>query len=301
MNKCISQIAMLALLTGMISCGKKVPKDIIQPDAMENLLYDYHLASTVANDLPYSDHYKKGAYLKYVFEKHHVTEAEFDSSMVWYTRNSKELATIYQNLQQRFEASELQLKAQGNRQGTQTAVFLSGDTVDIWQDRSLYWLSASPLTNKVTFDLKADTTFKPKDAIALMADFHFMPQIADAKAVMALNFYFDNDSVQGLTQTVSGSGTQRLYLQPDSAYNIKNISGFIYYTAGQNSKGSVLLNQIRLMRYHDTGKESTDKKPKEVEKIAAESIEMQESNKEVKQKASEKMKPMKLQKMESVE
>lgn len=301
MNKRISQIAMLALLTGMISCGKKVPKDIIQPDAMENLLYDYHLASTVANDLPYSDHYKKGAYLKYVFEKHHVTEAEFDSSMVWYTRNSKELATIYQNLQQRFEASELQLKAQGNRQGTQTAVFLSGDTVDIWQDRSLYWLSASPLTNKVTFDLKADTTFKPKDAIALMADFHFMPQIADAKAVMALNFYFDNDSVQGLTQTVSGSGTQRLYLQPDSAYNIKNISGFIYYTAGQNSKGSVLLNQIRLMRYHDTGKESTDKKPKGVEKIAAKSIEMQESNKEVKQKASEKMKPMKLQKMESVE
>ena len=62
MNKRISQIAMLALLTGMISCGKKVPKDIIQPDAMENLLYDYHLASTVANDLPYSDHYKKGAY-----------------------------------------------------------------------------------------------------------------------------------------------------------------------------------------------------------------------------------------------
>lgn len=42
MNKRISQIAMLALLTGMISCGKKVPKDIIQPDAMENLLYDYH-------------------------------------------------------------------------------------------------------------------------------------------------------------------------------------------------------------------------------------------------------------------
>lgn len=301
MNKRISQIAIWALLTGMISCGKKVPKDIIQPDAMENLLYDYHLASTVANDLPYSDHYKKGAYLKYVFEKHHVTEAEFDSSMVWYTRNSKELATIYQNLQHRFEVSERQLKAKGSQQGIQAAVFLSGDTVDIWQDRTLYWLSASPLTNKVTFDLKADTTFKPKDAIALTADFHFMSQAATDKAVMALNFYFDNDSVQGLTQTVSISGTQRLYLQPDSAYNIKSISGFIYYIADQNSNGSVLLNQIRLMRYHDTGKESTEEKPKKIEKVEAKPIKKPKINKEVKREIPEKIKPMKLQKMESVE
>ena len=35
-------VTMLALC-GMWSCGKKVPEDIIQPQAMENLLYDYHL------------------------------------------------------------------------------------------------------------------------------------------------------------------------------------------------------------------------------------------------------------------
>ena len=49
---------MLALC-GMWSCGKKVPEEIIQPQAMENLLYDYHLATTMSADLPYDENYKK--------------------------------------------------------------------------------------------------------------------------------------------------------------------------------------------------------------------------------------------------
>ena len=38
----------VVLALGLLaSCGKKIPDDIIQPDAMESLLYDYHLASTM--------------------------------------------------------------------------------------------------------------------------------------------------------------------------------------------------------------------------------------------------------------
>ena len=84
----------------------------IQPDAMESLLYDYHLASTMSSSVSYTENYKKDAYFKYVFQKHHVTEEEFDSSMVWYTRNSDQLATIYQNLQKRFENEEKHMKVQ---------------------------------------------------------------------------------------------------------------------------------------------------------------------------------------------
>ena len=102
-------VTMLALC-GMWSCGKKVPEDIIQPQAMENLLYDYHLATTMSADLPYDENYKKQAYLAYVFQKHGVTEAEFDSSMVWYSRHSDEMNTIYQNLQKRMETTAELLK-----------------------------------------------------------------------------------------------------------------------------------------------------------------------------------------------
>lgn len=243
----------MVIALGVLSaCGKKIPDDIIQPDAMQDLLYDYHLASTMSSSLPYTESYQKDAYFDYVFQKHHVTEAEFDSSMVWYTRHAEELATIYRSLQERLEREEKQMKEQVAKRDNQIDVSMSGDTVDVWQDRTLYWLSASSLTNKVVFDLKTDTTFKPQDAMELQADFHFIPSKATSgKAVMALNFYFDNDSVQGLTRIVTRSGKQRLYLRPDSAFTIQSISGFIYYSNNEHPDASLLVDDIRLTRYHN--------------------------------------------------
>ena len=128
----------MVIALGVLSaCGKKIPDDIIQPDAMQDLLYDYHLASTMSSSLPYTESYQKDAYFDYVFQKHHVTEAEFDSSMVWYTRHAEELATIYRSLQERLEREEKQMKEQVAKRDNQIDVSMSGDTVDVWQDRPL--------------------------------------------------------------------------------------------------------------------------------------------------------------------
>lgn len=252
MRKLFGYICVAAFLTGMGACGKKIPDDIIQPGDMENLLYDYHLASAMTGSLPYDETYKKDAYFKYVFQKHHVTEAEFDSSMVWYTRHSDVLSDIYTRLKGRFEDDARNMKTQVAKRDNQIDVSMSGDTVDVWQDRTLYWLTTSSLTNKILFDLKADTSFRTRDAMVLMADFHFMPKTVSSggRAVIGLNFYFDNDSVQGITRTITASGPQRLYLRPDSAFTIRNISGFVYYSNEKNVEGSLLVNDIHLTRYH---------------------------------------------------
>ena len=89
----------------------------------------------------------------------------------------------------------------------------------------------------------------------LQADFHFIPsKAASGQAVMALNFYFDNDSVQGLTRIVTRSGKQRLYLRPDSSFTIQSISGFIYYSNEKHPDVSLLIDDIHLTRYHNQGK-----------------------------------------------
>lgn len=236
------------MLCGLFGCGKKVPKDVIQPQAMEDLLYDYHLATTLSADLPYNENYKKEAYLAYVFKKHHVTEAEFDSSMVWYSRHSDEMTTIYQNLQKRMETTAEQLKKQTIRHSGEVSVSLSGDTVDLWQDRTLYWLTAYGLTNKLTFDLKADTSFHEKDRLVWEADFSFLPKgKTSGRVVMGVNLTFSNDSTQGMTRVVSMSGMQRLVITPDSAFKYKNVTGFMYYTGEEET--SVLVSRIQLMRY----------------------------------------------------
>ena len=67
-------------------------KDVIHPDKMEDILYDYHLTTAMSGNISYDENYKKEALRNYVYRKHHVTKAEFDSSMVWYTRHTENLA-----------------------------------------------------------------------------------------------------------------------------------------------------------------------------------------------------------------
>ena len=40
-------------------CKVKRPSDVISESKMENLLYDYHLAKSMGDNLPYSENYKK--------------------------------------------------------------------------------------------------------------------------------------------------------------------------------------------------------------------------------------------------
>lgn len=266
MNRLWAGTLLCGLLAGLVGCGKRIPSDVIQPQAMEDLLYDYHLASTLGTSLPYQEQYKKEAYLAYVFQKHGVTQAEFDSSMVWYTRNGVELAELYKRLDERFQRDEERMKAQVAQRDNQIDVSVSGDTVDIWQDRTLYWLSASTLSNRLSFDLKADTTFRPKDALSLTADFRFVPQaspVRQARVVMGLRLLYDNDSIDGCTRIVTASGPQQLFLSPDSAWQLKSVSGFVYYSQPEEvpERGSVLVNDLHLMRYRQQEKVSAPAVP----------------------------------------
>ena len=55
-------------------CKVKRPGGVIPESEMENLLYDYHLAKSMGDNLPYSENYKKALYLDAVFRKHGTTQ-----------------------------------------------------------------------------------------------------------------------------------------------------------------------------------------------------------------------------------
>ena len=51
-------------------CKVKRPSDVISESKMENLLYDYHVAKSMGDNLPYSENYKKALYIDAVFKKY---------------------------------------------------------------------------------------------------------------------------------------------------------------------------------------------------------------------------------------
>ena len=86
----------------LYSCKPGIPKDIIQPVAMENILFDIHVVdgySTVLA-LPSMDSTKKviAPYYKGVYKKYGVDSALYARSLDYYYKNPQLLKEMYDHL-----------------------------------------------------------------------------------------------------------------------------------------------------------------------------------------------------------
>ena len=96
--KTVMCVGFLMLIAG---CKPTVPSRYIQPGELEDILYDYHLADAMAS-VSGNDSVNMVKYHTAVLQKHGYTEADFDSSLVYYLRHTEQLKTIYENLAKRF-------------------------------------------------------------------------------------------------------------------------------------------------------------------------------------------------------
>ena len=96
-GKCSLLAACMALFMAFVLTGCKpgIPGRYLQPDEMADILYDYHVAEgIVQTDYNSPDSIAMRAYRVSILQNHGVTEADFDSSMVYYTRHTRELQQV---------------------------------------------------------------------------------------------------------------------------------------------------------------------------------------------------------------
>ncbi len=250
------QCIVILLLLGSIffsSCKKGIPSEVIQPSQMEDILYDYHLAQAMGNDFNGEERYKRELLMQYVFEKHGVTKEQFDSSLVWYTRNTEELSKIYDNVSERFtNMNRALIEMIGTSVVQAKAEILVGDSVNIWRNDVLYRLSNMDMTNKLIFVIPTDTSYRPRDQFVWEVNALFLncKKVTERNAEMEMNIHYKNDSVATVHQSVV-KGVNRLSIQADTLA-MKEIRGFIYFRGDSiNEKAlSLLVHDISLMRYH---------------------------------------------------
>ena len=87
----------------MIGCR---PRGVLSNREMRNVLYDLHRADGALQvaGYHYSHDQELAAYYKNVLDKHGITQAEFDSSLVWFTDNPQIFNKIYPKVIARLEA-----------------------------------------------------------------------------------------------------------------------------------------------------------------------------------------------------
>ena len=257
------------------SCIVDVPSYVIQPDEMEDVLYDYHLMQALAGDLTTSQNHQRKIYEESVFAKHNITEAQFDTSLTWYLRNTKELEAIYKNLNQRFAAKKEELANYLPPSKRVKEISPEGDSVNIWTDFRFIRLSVSSLSNKLLFTQELDSNFHINDTFEWMLNATYLDDSCRSKAIMSMTLLYDNDTI-GVSQEITSSGPYSLKIGKQNSSKLKEIVGNIYYfplhadmdvePTINNSAYQInhlpaldlLLSDITLMRYHYTDTLSVD-------------------------------------------
>ena len=252
-RRCLSMVPCVMLIS-MVACKPSMPKEIISPGKMEDILYDYHLADGMAySGYDYHDlGYKKIVYREAALRKHGVTQAQFDSSMVYYYRHTEMLHDIYLELAKRLNNEALALGATANELGQLGGEVSQGDTATVWSDnRSAILMPVAPY-NVVSFEVKADTSYHAGDRLLLSFDAQFIFQDGMRDGVALLAVTFSNDSVATQVQHLSSDSHYAIQVFDNTRIGVKNARGFLYLTRGSNNDTQTLklmsVSNMRLLR-----------------------------------------------------
>ena len=217
---------------------------------LEDVLYDYHLAQVMASDLNGDEVYKRALYMEYVYDKHHITRAQLDSSLVWYARNPNELSRIYERLQARADREMECIKARQALSELRGPQPVEGDSADLWYDNRLLVLTAAPLDNRRIFTVPSDSNFHLCDTIEWLFDALFIPSDTVPRyAVASLLLRYNNDSLLARDVVMRADTAVRIVLQNTDSVKMKEVKASVYFSS-PHADDHVLISHNRLMRYH---------------------------------------------------
>lgn len=245
----------VSLGAALLGCKPDRQNGVIPESKMEQILYDYHVAQAMAEARPDSVSYYRYLYIRSVFEKYGVTEAEFDSSMVWYSANADILSDMYARINERY-ATELEaLGSHLNNAELYNSLTANGDTANVWQGAEFCLLRPNGMDNYYTFTVEADTSFYPGDDVLWQFNNSYVYQEGSREAYAALIVHYDNDSVASVYQNLSISSTVDLMVKTPGKERIHSLTGFIYVPSSEDDDSKkvfrmMLVNNFKLIRFH---------------------------------------------------
>lgn len=274
MNK--SFVVFLAIFSCFLAGCSGTPDGVYSEGDMEDILYDYYKAKALADNLPSDQQYKSSLYLQSVYKKHGTNEAEFDSSLVWYTSHPDKFMDVYKKLDKRM-GDDLKDYGGGNAL-TGSLPALNGDTTELWNSSRFYLLSNTLFSRRMDFYMKADSSFHKEDRFAWSFVVHLPGSGAGGGNMTAvLCIRYENDSIAGTTQSIYSSGPVSLMINATPDLKIKSVFGFVYKSGGENGDVSVpysiaLIDHLSLLRQHKQLPDVSGKSPADSSTVKKDSL-----------------------------
>jgi len=269
MNIVSRHTAVTVLLVFLAACKPGTPKEYVQPDDMEDFLVDYHMARAMANNTPGNPEYNWALYKAKLLEDYGFTEADLDSSLVYYYRRADRFEKIYQRVAERLEENAVAMGAEQGEISKYAMLTANGDTADIWtQGEEVLLMPVAPY-NRLDFDYQADSTYRKGDSFLFQFMSDYVYQDGSREAVALVSVTYDNDSIVTRHANVSVSGHTQLRVGPIDSLGIRRVRGFILL-GGANKRSTTVrmlfLHHLQLIRFHQQIKQEDLPNEKEINK-----------------------------------
>ena len=209
MRKIVTLANALILLTLLASACQTRPDYVIDEERMTALLTDVHMAEGLI-DVQQRHNRDDNEYgqqvMAAVLMKHHVSKADYDTSLVWYSQHLTTLNRIYRHVNDNLKESEQEWIALAD-EADDFGLSPAGDSVSLWRQPQHLVMDEAHLTHFRTWTLATDSNFHKGDTVRWLLHVGHVP---DGEAVIASLALLQRESRQSSWIVADGASTARL-------------------------------------------------------------------------------------------
>lgn len=238
-------MALLVLL--MLAGCSKVPDGLLSEREMQRVMKDMLLAEAmIGTDYKtYEENESKEALYQSVFRKHGITQAKYDSSLVWYGRNLDIYMKVYERVLKDLDKEQADL---GDVQADAAPVS-NNDSVDVWPRRTFLSFYSGALFNGVTFDIKPETGYSSGSTFVLGMDVWGLNRKMRHHPEIRL-CADQGDTTVFVNDKVMRDGRHETVLKTLSTKKVKRVYGFIRLDgAGSRTYHKIYIDGLNLVKY----------------------------------------------------
>ncbi|MDE5561145.1 MAG: DUF4296 domain-containing protein [Bacteroidaceae bacterium] len=231
---------------------------------MEDILLDYHLAQAMAEVQPGELQENRYLLTQAALKKHRVTEAQFDTSLVYWCRNSEKMVKICERVSKRLTYMAESQGVERKEKSPYSYLATEGDTANVWNLRENVVIIPNVVDNIYSFSIDADSTYYPGDYFMWAFNTQFLSEDNNDEAYALLSVRYDNDSIAGTGQRLTSDRQVEVRLNCPSGFRdvpIRSVEGTIYMPVRSSGFGILAVSNFVLVHYHDLSREHVAETP----------------------------------------
>jgi hypothetical protein len=242
--------AIVFWITGLLAGCGKTPGGILPEKDMQAVMTDMLTAEAIIGSdyTAYSNDTLKLAMYESVFRKYGITQAVYDSSLVWYGRNLERYMKIYDRV---IAGLDRQIRILGDLPPEVSPEdLIRKDSTDIWPRRPFVTLHPQALFNGITFDLKPPTGFPSGSAFVWGVRIWGLK--AGMKSYPELRLRVEQrDTVFAIDRKITEDGYYESVVRTLPARQAERLHGFLWMPVTDSlADYRIYVDSIRLIRYN---------------------------------------------------